>query len=68
MPIREENGAYEHFFTLKDLCSNLWKIFRTRETRPVELYLSSNSPGADKETNWLPAPAGNFLQLLSHLL
>ncbi len=30
----------------------------------VTLYLQTNSPGADKESNWLPAPPGNFNLLL----
>lgn len=30
----------------------------------VTLYLQDNSPGADKESNWLPAPSGNFNLLL----
>lgn len=30
----------------------------------VTLYLQTSSPGADKESNWLPAPPGNFNLLL----
>jgi hypothetical protein len=30
----------------------------------VDLYLQKESPGADKESNWLPAPAGKFLLML----
>ncbi|MFO1105890.1 MAG: DUF1254 domain-containing protein [Amaricoccus sp.] len=30
----------------------------------VTLYLQHESPGADKEANWLPAPAGRFLLML----
>ena len=30
----------------------------------VALYLGATSPGADKESNWLPAPAGTFSLLL----
>jgi hypothetical protein len=26
----------------------------------LTLYYGANSPGTDKETNWVPAPAGNF--------
>jgi hypothetical protein len=40
--------------------------FSDQKNRPVELYLSSNSPGADQETNWLPAPAGNFSLIMRH--
>ncbi len=30
----------------------------------VDLYVQKNSPGADKEANWLPAPAGKFNLML----
>jgi len=30
----------------------------------VELYIQKDSPGADKESNWLPAPAGKFILML----
>ncbi|MGE3873756.1 MAG: DUF1214 domain-containing protein, partial [Parvibaculaceae bacterium] len=30
----------------------------------VDLYIQHESPGADKESNWLPAPAGKFILML----
>jgi hypothetical protein len=30
----------------------------------VDLYVQKDSPGADKEANWLPAPAGKFILML----
>ncbi len=30
----------------------------------VDLYIQKDSPGADKESNWLPAPAGKFILML----
>jgi len=30
----------------------------------VTLYFQNESPGADKQTNWLPAPKGDFLLML----
>lgn len=30
----------------------------------LEIYLQSQSPGADKESNWLPTPAGVFMMAL----
>jgi hypothetical protein len=30
----------------------------------VTIYLQAESPGADKESNWLPAPAGTFRPVL----
>jgi hypothetical protein len=30
----------------------------------IELYVQHDSPGADKDSNWLPAPAGKFILML----
>jgi hypothetical protein len=30
----------------------------------VDLYIQKDSPGPDKESNWLPAPAGKFQLML----
>ena len=30
----------------------------------VDLYIQKDSPGADKESNWLPAPPGKFILML----
>jgi hypothetical protein len=30
----------------------------------VDLYIQNQSPGADKESNWLPAPQGKFVLML----
>lgn len=30
----------------------------------TDLYIQKDSPGKDKESNWLPAPAGDFLLML----
>jgi hypothetical protein len=30
----------------------------------VDLYLQNESPGADKESNWLPAPKDKFILML----
>ena len=27
---------------------------------PLDLYFQNESPGKDKEANWLPAPKGDF--------
>lgn len=38
--------------------------FATNEDGSVELYLQAESPGPDKEANWLPAPKGKFVPML----
>jgi hypothetical protein len=30
----------------------------------TDLYIQKDSPGKDKESNWLPAPAGDFILML----
>ena len=30
----------------------------------IDLYVQKDSPGADKESNWLPAPAGKFILMM----
>ncbi|MGO9586415.1 MAG: DUF1254 domain-containing protein [Limisphaerales bacterium] len=38
--------------------------FSTNSDGSVDLYLQHDSPGADKESNWLPAPEGRFILML----
>lgn len=35
--------------------------FKTNDDGTLDLYIQHNSPGVDKESNWLPAPEGNFI-------
>jgi hypothetical protein len=37
---------------------------KTNPDGSVDLYIQHASPGADKESNWLPAPAGDFILML----
>jgi hypothetical protein len=30
----------------------------------TDIYIQHETPGADKESNWLPAPAGKFILML----
>jgi hypothetical protein len=38
--------------------------FTTNADGSTDLYLQHASPGADKESNWLPAPEGRFILML----
>jgi DNA sulfur modification protein DndE len=43
---------------------NSREAFKYNPDGSLDLYLQNQSPGKDKETNWLPAPAGNFVLFL----
>jgi hypothetical protein len=30
----------------------------------IDIYIQNKSPGADKESNWLPAPKGKFILMM----
>jgi len=46
------------------LNSTMQKSFTYGADGSLTLYLQKNSPGADKESNWLPAPDGPFYAIL----
>ncbi len=56
-----------YFFVANPI--NRYSISARQNLKPnpdgsVDLYVQKESPGADKESNWLPAPAGKFILML----
>ncbi len=60
---------YDSKYFFVDNPINRYSISARQDLKPnpdgsVDLYIQHESPGADKEANWLPAPAGKFILML----
>jgi hypothetical protein len=58
----------EHFFFVENLL-NRYSISARQELKAksdgsIDIYIQNESPGADRESNWLPAPAGKFVLMM----
>lgn len=57
----------DYFFVANPL--NRYSISARQDLKPnadgsIDLYIQNENPGADKEANWLPAPADRFILML----
>ena len=57
----------KYFFVANPI--NRYSISARQNLKPnpdgsVDLYIQKDSPGSDKESNWLPAPSGKFILML----
>jgi hypothetical protein len=52
--------GYQVANSLNRFAVSSWMPFKTNPDGSLDLYFQSESPGADKEANWLPAPKGPF--------
>jgi hypothetical protein len=57
----------EYFFVANPLNRYSISARQNLKSNPdgsTDLYIQNESPGKDKESNWLPAPAGDFVLML----
>ena len=58
----------ENYFFVDNPINRYWisarQNLKSNPDGSVDLYIQKESPGADKEWNWLPAPAGKFVLML----
>ena len=52
--------GYQVANALNRFALSSWMPLKTNADGSLDLYFQNESPGADKETNWLPAPKGPF--------
>lgn len=52
--------GYQVDNSLSRFALSSWMPFKYNEDGSLDLYVSNTSPGANKESNWLPAPKGDF--------
>ena len=49
---------------LNRLAVSNWMPFKNNADGSLDLYFQNESPGKDKEANWLPAPKGPFVVVM----
>jgi hypothetical protein len=55
-----DGEGYQVANALNRFAVSSWMPFKYNADSTLDLYFQNESPGADKEANWLPAPAGPF--------
>ena len=55
-----DKEGYQVANSLNRFAVSSWMPFQYNPDRSLDLYFQDESPGADKEANWLPAPKGPF--------
>jgi hypothetical protein len=55
-----DSDGYQVANALNRFAVSSWMPFKYNADGSLDLYFQSDSPGADKEANWLPAPKGAF--------
>jgi hypothetical protein len=55
-----DQEGYQVANSLNRFAVSSWMPFTYNQDGSLDLYFQNESPGADKEANWLPAPKGSF--------
>ena len=55
-----DQEGYQVANSLNRFAVSSWMPFQYNPDESLDLYFQNESPGADKEANWLPAPKGPF--------
>ena len=55
-----DNDGFQVANVLNRFAVSSWMPFKYNPDGSLDLYLQNESPGKDKEANWLPAPKGPF--------
>jgi hypothetical protein len=59
-----DSDGYQVANALNRFSVSSWMPFKYNPDGSLDLYFQNESPGADKEANWLPAPKGAFNLLM----
>jgi hypothetical protein len=55
-----DSDGFQVANSLNRFAVSSWMPFKYNADGSLDLYFQNESPGADKEANWLPAPKGSF--------
>jgi hypothetical protein len=55
-----DSDGFQVANTLNRFAVSSWMPFKSNADGSLDLYFQTDSPGKDKEANWLPAPKGPF--------
>jgi hypothetical protein len=55
-----DSDGFQVANSLNRFAVSSWMPFRYNPDGSLDLYFQNESPGADKQANWLPAPKGSF--------
>ena len=55
-----DSDGFQVANSLNRFAVSSWMAFKYNSDGSLDLYFQNESPGADKEVNWLPAPKGPF--------